>query len=505
MQSKLEKTKNIISRVISSRYFWWAIVAYFVINSLWLVFSALYPAAFDEDFHMGIIQIYSQQWSPFLTSQPENANVYGALVTDPSYFFHYLMSFPLRLIALFTDSLYIQVIVLRLINVAAMIAGLFITRRTLFALKASPFTAHVILALFVMAPIVPYLAAHINYDNFVIPLTFITLLATLRIYQGWSKGDWAVKQFWLLAIVGLFTSVTKYTYLPMLAASGLFLLVYLVLFIRRGTLQFKTINSSVRRISKPTLAGMIVVFVVGLGLFVQRYGVNYVQYGALKPDCGKVLSVEACSEYGPWGRNYRMNQSIDPSFSANPAVYAPQWASALWHRSFFAVAGPTNNYDTQRPLLAFGWTVAVIAVIGGVLLCLTIRTIVRRNPGMQLVVVTIGLYLVILFADGFSQYGFTSNVVAVNGRYLLPILPLIFLLYARAFGIVLRRFKKEAFLPFLAALVILIGFTQGGGAATWIIQSKTNWLWPGETVQTLNVTADNVLSPLIIGGKQVWK
>lgn len=506
MQSKFSKTKSLIFRVVSSRYFWWAVVGYFIINSLWLVFSALYPAAFDEDFHLGIIQIYSQQWSPFLTQQPEGANIYGALVTDPSYLFHYLMSFPLRLIAHFTDSLYIQVILLRLLNVGFMLAGLYIIRRTLLALKASNFTAHVILAIFVMIPIVPYLAAHINYDNVVIPLTFITLLATLRVYQGWSRGDWAIKQLWLLAIVGLFTSVIKYTYLPMLAASGLFLLVYLVIYLRRGSLQFPTIKKDFKRISKLSLTGMGIAFVIGLGLFVQRYGVNYVQYGALKPDCGKVLSVEGCSEYGPWGRNYRMNQTIDPSFAANPAEYAPMWFSGLWHRSFFAVAGPTNNHDTQRPLLIFGWTVAVIAVIGGILLLATLRRQLRNNAGAKLVMLTVGLYVVILFADGFSQYGFTGQAVAVNGRYLLPILPLICLLYARAFGIVLRRIKLNAVVPALALFVLLIGFTQGGGAATWIIQSKQNWQWQDSSlVRSANSFADNALSPLIIDGKQQWK
>src|ERR1044071_4545924 len=111
---------DMLTRTMGSRRFFWVVLGFFVFESLWIGLSAVYPMAFDEEFHLGVIRIYSQQWSPFLASQPENANQFGALVTDPSYLYHYLMSFPYRLIAVITDNLMVQVILLRLFNVGMM-------------------------------------------------------------------------------------------------------------------------------------------------------------------------------------------------------------------------------------------------------------------------------------------------------------------------------------------------------------------------------------------------
>src|SRR6187401_2990964 len=106
-----------LTGVLASSWFWRVILGFFVLEALWFVFSAAYPMAFDEDFHFGVTAIYSHQWLPFLDGQPPHASQFGSLATDPSYLFHYLMSFPLRFIALFTDNQAAQVIFLRVLNV----------------------------------------------------------------------------------------------------------------------------------------------------------------------------------------------------------------------------------------------------------------------------------------------------------------------------------------------------------------------------------------------------
>ena len=93
-----------ISRILASRGLFLFTLCYFVIQSVWIALSAVYPQAFDEEFHFGIIKVYSHHWSPFLTKQPVGGNPYGALARDPSYLYHYLMSFPYRFIYLFTHN-----------------------------------------------------------------------------------------------------------------------------------------------------------------------------------------------------------------------------------------------------------------------------------------------------------------------------------------------------------------------------------------------------------------
>src|SRR6185312_5810861 len=109
MQQKVPLRRRILTIVSSPRFFW-AIVLLLAFQASWIALSARYPMAFDEDFHFGVIRIYAHHLSPFLSGQPPGADAYGAVAHDPSYLYHYLMSFPYRLISLFTDNQTAQVI-----------------------------------------------------------------------------------------------------------------------------------------------------------------------------------------------------------------------------------------------------------------------------------------------------------------------------------------------------------------------------------------------------------
>src|SRR5689334_19618168 len=92
-----------IKLLLSSRWTTRVILGFFIFEALWVALSAVYPMAFDEDFHLGVIKIYAHQWLPFLSDNAVNTGQFGALSRDPSYLYHWLMSFPFRLVALFTD------------------------------------------------------------------------------------------------------------------------------------------------------------------------------------------------------------------------------------------------------------------------------------------------------------------------------------------------------------------------------------------------------------------
>ena len=83
-----EFSKRLLKFISSPRFFV-GVLVFFVFESVWIGFSAAYPQAFDENFHFGLIQVYSHHWLPFLSGQPSNANAYGAVARDPSYLYHY--------------------------------------------------------------------------------------------------------------------------------------------------------------------------------------------------------------------------------------------------------------------------------------------------------------------------------------------------------------------------------------------------------------------------------
>src|SRR3954469_13979749 len=114
------KIKRLYAAVSSDKFFW-GVVILLVVQALWIALSGRYPMAYDEDFHLGVIRLYSHHLSPFWNGHPAGGDAFGAVARDPSYLYHYLMSFPYRLISFITSSQMAQVLVLRFINI-----GLFV-------------------------------------------------------------------------------------------------------------------------------------------------------------------------------------------------------------------------------------------------------------------------------------------------------------------------------------------------------------------------------------------
>lgn len=482
-----------IVRFLASERFFQIILGVFILQALWFVFTARYPMAFDENFHFGLIKLHAQQWMPFFTHQPAGADVYGSAVRDPSYLYHYLMSWPYRLISAITGNQTEQVIFLRLINVSMFAYSFVLFRRLLMRLGGSRALSHTSLLIFSLLPITAFLAATINYDNLFIVLTAWTLLATFTWIDELRAGRVSVAKTITLLCMAILACLVKYAFLPITAAIVFFMVWELwqkkadVPALRAACIQ------SLRKLSRFKIAGLILLALVSLGLFLERYGINLVRYHQLSLNCHKVLSVAACSQYGPWDRNY-LDILIKPStFHPNVPWYIADWIGGMWQRIFFAI---NYNYVT-KPQLPIPSATAAILGIGSIVAFMFVgRKLLRGKPYRQVTFLAMVLYIIALFMQDFQSYAQTGAAVAVNGRYLLPFIPVI-LLFS---GLALRQYwrKRQVLKPFTVVLVALL-FLQGGGVLTYIVQSDPTWDWPNRGIIDVNNAARDVLKPLIVG------
>lgn len=484
----------------SSRLFWWIILGFFAFEALWFVFSAVYPMAFDEDFHFGLIKLYSHYWLPFLSHQPPNADQFGQVYRDPSYLYHYLMSFPYRVIALWVHSTTLQVIILRLLNVAMFTGALFLYRRLLLRMKASPTLANISLAIFILIPIVPQLAAHINYDNLFIVLLPLLCMSAFSIIDELRKRTVNAVALIVFTLLSMVMSLVKYAGLPIILAAYLFLAAYvIVIFEANPRTLWQSVVNGFRAANRRLLGTLLVALCVVMVLFVQRYGVNMVRYHNPVPDCGKVLTVQQCEAYSPWARDYTFKQQKASSFRPNPFYFVGNWLWGMWHRLFFAVNGATSNYTNYSQLPVPG--------IAAILLAVTLSTVVwwwrrifRNDPYVTFGIVLFIGYVLALFLNGYSDYVRVGQPVAINGRYLLPVLLLVVVALGRGIKLSLQHFKVERYKPFLAAGAVLL-LLQGGGVFTFILRSDSTWYWPNSTVDKVNSAARKVLTPVTIGSR----
>lgn len=487
-------------RWLASEKFFWIIVAALIFQAGWLALTGRYPMAFDEDFHFGIIQLYAHHISPFWSAQPPGADAFGAVTRDPSYLYQYLMSFPYRLIHVFTHDLTIQVLWLRAISIALFASSLGLFRRLLAKTGASRAMIHGCLAVFVLIPVVPLLAAQINYDNLLIPLVALTLLLTIQLSERFGKGKpLDVRLILTLLILCLLSSLVKYAYLPIFLAIVCFLLVRCWQIYKKPHILWRSVRLGLQRIRRRTLLLLSCGVVLSAGLFLQRYGVNLVRYHEIIPDCSQVLTVQQCKAYGPWNRDYSDSlNKIDDNSSTSVVDYIGDWFFGMWLRTFFAVDGPRTGYETRGPLIVPSMAAIVFVVAGVGAIAMTARRLLRSRyaPTLWLFAAASFVYLLALWLDEYKSYVYTAQPVAINGRYLFPVLPLILVLMALAFNQLLQqRYKAKVVL----ASVAIVSLLWGGGALTYILRSNSAWYWPGRPVYDVNHTVQRILGPLTPG------
>ncbi|USN96816.1 MAG: hypothetical protein H6797_01270 [Candidatus Nomurabacteria bacterium] len=495
-----KKILQIAYRIISSKKIFSVIVGLLFIQAAWFALTAQYPLAFDENYHFGVIQLYSHQLLPFMSTQPPASESYSDLTRYDSYMFHYLMSFPYRVISLFISNQTAQIIILRFINIGLFIGGMYLFRNLLRHIRTSEALINFSFLILILIPIIPFLAATINYDNlaFVIAPLFISL--TISCSQAIKRRNIPAKTFIYMLAAGIFGSLVKYAFVPIFLAGLIYLF---IIWLQTGAKQ-KTLKSIWRsfileqRLMKIVLAA---VAILSIGLFVERYGVNLITYHRYEPTCDQIRSVSECAQFGPWGRDYNTKATVkatNPPHDPPMQFFAPVWVGNYVFRLYFAI---NYDYDTQNPL-PIPYITAYVIGIFGLLLCLVFwRSIIRINRYLLLFALVIALYVGALFYTNFTGYLKLHTIVAANGRYLVLIMPILFVWIGLAYReLFIRYFKGRTRNALVSLSIIVLCLTlNGGGMETHLLRSQANWYWKNGPAPSINMTLKNTLAPTVVG------
>ncbi len=492
----------------SSRFFY-ALIALFVLEAGWLAITGRYPMAYDESFHLGLIRLYSHRLLPFWSHQPDGPAVFGLVSRDPSYMYHYLLSFPYRWLTHFVHTEMIQVIILRLANVGLFGLGIALYRKVLLRTGASRALVHSVLAVFVLTPTVPFLAGQINYDNAVFPLLAVMLLLALKSLAAIKQQRKIPVDYLIwLAIVGLFASLVKYAFVPIFAAVGIWMAVAVLKFGRQiGWRQFSgQVNNwfkKSRLVSKLLLA--VVLILLG-GLATERYGVNIIRHQTPLPNCEQVISVNRCLAYGPYRRNFLTYQDkIQGKLAPGPLVptrhdpfyyTAVIWLPLLGRQLFYALNGEASQF-TYRPPLPVALVTSLVIGIAGLALFLWRQKNLRRQHRLNLLIFAGLIYLLMLWARNYADFHHLGVAYAIQARYLVLVLPIVYLLVGLGWAQALHKLPRLKVA--LAAVAISALLLEGGGAAVFIIRSDPSWYWPNAAIIRMNQSTQRLLKKFVIG------
>jgi len=473
----------------------------FILSVTWVALSSIYPMAFDEEFHYGLIKIYATSWLPYGIQHTSDMAQFGAATGDPSYLFHYLMSFPYRLLTGLGLSDTAIIILLRLLNLGFVVSSLFVFRRAILNVGVGKAVVNLGLWLFMLIPVFIMLAAQINYDNLLLLIVAWSIhLIVDMTNRVRNDGVLPLSSTWLLAVVVLIGMSIKYAFLPIALSLFIWSVGLVVVSFRRQKSSFRkfirTITKQLSSFSTLAISGLIGLTSLGT-FFASHYIVNHTTYGNAIPSCEQVFTEDECTAYGPWNRNRNYVANRSPSFEplSYPAYMATEWLPGMTQRLTFSLAGKTNNFQTKPPLPVVVFGFVLFTTIG--IIAFVIQAI-RRNVTWfgWLTVLLTGIYVGVLSIQLYGDYVETAQPVAINGRYLLLLLPLVGIAMIQAINGLLKKVSPNIKVGIsLGALAVLI--IGGAGVSTYILQSEPHWFWPGFG-QTTQEIFKNVLSAVTL-------
>jgi len=407
------------------------------------------------------------------------------------------MSFPYRLLESLGLNDQTIIICLRFLSIAMFAVGLLLFRQLLRKTKASDAAINVAFMFFVMIPTVPLLAGQLNYDNLQFPLMALAMILTINFAEALKKRKVKLALLAQILVVCILGSINKFTFLPVITAVVLYLAFILSRFyLLNRKIAIKAVKKDWRTMSKLRRNVAAGGLAIATGFFIWSYGVNIALYRNPVPPCHAVLGKEKCRDLGTWDRNDKAaanNKGVDP----NPVRFTYNWLNGMQYRLFFTINGASGESRYQNHM-AMGITSAasMLAIVGGLLLLIYGRRILSTDPAFVCMLFISVFYIAIVWSRNYNDYLNLGQMLAINGRYLQPLLLPIILVMIASYQWALRKYPGLKLGLFTVAVLL---FLSGGGITGFIHYSNANWYFENQPlIRGLNESAKKLVAPFFL-------
>jgi hypothetical protein len=190
------------------------------------------------------------------------------------------------------------------------------------------------------------------------------------------------------------------------------------------------------------------------------------------------------------------------------ARYPFTWVHKALGETVFTI---TSRFNERRVVDYYAATQLVVPsvlswafFIGGGLLAIWNWRFIRSQKTLWVLLGVSAVYVLALFSQNLLDYLHLGIPIAIHGRYLLPLMPLLFLCVAYGVRETLRSLSKTQTIAasraaILTVLTLVIFAIEGGGFVTLIIRSHDDWFWPqSRPAQHVNQYAQDVLKYVVI-------
>lgn len=263
-----------------------------------------------------------------------------------------------------------------------------------------------------------FLSGGVSYDN----LANLCAVAGTYYLVKVLKGQKIITHslFWIF-VIGLGV-LAKKTILPLAAVMFIFWLVYMI----RNR---RMINLKSERKWQLVVTGLLALLTIGLNLSV--YGVNLVRFGEPIPDCTDIYAQQQCDlsvfvrrakEMGFPEEKLTLRDVIEQR-KTNPLTYLDEYWFNRMLTTIYGIMGHQAYYPTL--IITFYWLLYIFIFI------IAIKYWEKRDYIFYTLLALVISYTIAIFLESYNEElmsGFRH--VAIQGRYLFPVLGILYVLIA---------------------------------------------------------------------------
>ena len=419
------------------------ILLVFAVASVYLALHLAEGIVPDEKAHFIFSKVYATTWG----IPPDSPETYsqGWYIAHNPFLYHWINGRIINLVQVIspTTSDWNLLVVLRLTSVVYSLGTLIFCYLLAKELIRKPWWPLLPVFLLANTLMFAFLSGGVNYDNLVNLLCMAGLYFLVRVFNG--KDFITNSLAWLVFMcIGC---LAKYTVLPLALFSFITWLIY--------TLRQRKAIFPFHKLTKGQMALLIIlIFLIGGNLAL--YGYNLVVYHAVLPSCADLLQQEQCAlspfhiRWEKYGLSHRMTliESIQAGHPDPVTYFVEFWIKDMLTKTY-GILGHKTYYPAH--IITF----YRLFYVGMLLLAARYW---RRPPYAiwSAVFIILGYSLVVFVTNYNSELTYGFKHFALQGRYLFPIIGLVYGLVGYTQSLIKNR-TLQAIVLVLTLVLFFVG------------------------------------------------
>ncbi len=427
-------------------YTYWLLIVGFI------AFAIDYAIVPDEAVHFTAVEYYSRHTpNPFLSEQSDSFNA-GQLTRLGSYIYYYLMGF------VYNFGIFINknpLILVRLLSALFSLGTLIYLNKIADLLRVEKKIKLAALFLIANLPMFLIISAGVNYDSLSI---FVSTLIAYHFIQLSKK--FTVYRSLILFNLIILAPLVKFSLAPI---SLVAVASYAILFFTRAKSKKK--NKNIKTKEKIIISSLLIALVIISGILIERYVINYIDYGVFNPVCDQVLTKEQCASNFVYQRDQQYIDAQLQQPTINYIHYTAQWLQIMNARTYGVLAH--NNFIDNYTVIYTGLLISIVLVL------MFIRRFMLTRKNMYIAVVAVFYTAVLIYVNAGGYERSQQIGLAVQGRYLFPVA---FIFTLLTLSLYTKEFNKiRASFAYKLLIILLITFALLAGPFNLYYGTNSTW------------------------------